>query len=929
MKQTTAVFIWIILIVNSFVGILAIVPYQAGGAQVESSAGWFNTGEGALSVDTGDFDGGNGTDIVTANWEMDNVSVFLNSGTGGYIVSNYSVGNGPGCVVVGDLDEDGHEDLAVANTGNDSISVLLNNGSGGFESHVEYALGAAPLKIALGDINGNDGPDIVASLFEVGLVALLINDGDGAFGAPVPLAVGQNPQGVDTGDVNNDGHIDIVTANKNDSKVSLLLNNGVNGFYPKVDFNTAFKPNSVTLVDLDGDQYEDIVTCGKQRVTILRYNGTGVERSENLVGRGATSVTAGDIDGDGDPDILTTNGNDHTITVLYNDGNGKFRKSIDYPVGTFPKDIAIADMENDSDLDVITVNYCAWNIHPFGTPYVTILANNGMGSFCTGRRDVAFGQKPDEFALADLNMGTFGLNLVVTNGYQITIKTDNLVGLFGNRTTINAQGIPTSLAIGDTDAKNGDDIIITIKGQKLLKIYPNGGIGNFSDANNLVLSGSTDDISYLEETARIVVVNKFEDNISVYDTVNGMAVWKSNHSTVQGPERIAVGDVNDNGFTDVAVSNGKEITVWRADGIGDLDQQNDYNVALDAFTLLDLTGDDRAEIIGVSESNNYVEVYYNALGLFQADSKRTYTTGNGPTAVAVGDMDGDTFPDIVTANKEDDTVSIFMNKGDGTFGSRTDYTVNEEPHEIQLADVDFDGKLDIATLSAANGGYAATVMINQGDGIFWEDSDSDGFGDDSDDFPIDPDEWLDSDSDGYGDFFDALPWNRLEYVDADGDYYGDTFSDVFPTDRTQWRDSDGDGFGDNVPGSVVSIRGVEYNVSNGDEFPYDPLEWVDSDDDGYGNNRDTFPYNNSEWNDTDYDGHGDNSDWDPLNPYEWLDTDGDDVGDNRDAFPYNDTEWNDTDSDGHGDNSDWDPLNPSEWMDADGDDVGDNRDAFP
>ena len=76
------------------------------------------------------------------------------------------------------------------------------------------------------------------------------------------------------------------------------------------------------------------------------------------------------------------------------------------------------------------------------------------------------------------------------------------------------------------------------------------------------------------------------------------------------------------------------------------------------------------------------------------------------------------------------------------------------------------------------------------------DSDGDGFGDDYDTFPFDPNEWMDSDYDGVGDNSDAFPYDSNESSDSDGDGVGDN-SDAFPNDPNESSDSDGDGVGDN------------------------------------------------------------------------------------------------------------------------------------
>jgi len=153
--------------------------------------------------------------------------------------------------------------------------------------------------------------------------------------------------------------------------------------------------------------------------------------------------------------------------------------------------------------------------------------------------------------------------------------------------------------------------------------------------------------------------------------------------------------------------------------------------------------------------------------------------------------------------------------------------------------------------------------------------------------------------------------NITYYGDVDFDGYNDDV-DVFPNNPNEWQDTDGDGVGD-----------------NSDAFPNDPDEWLDTDGDGVGDNADAFPNDPDEWLDSDGDGVGDNSDAFPNDPDEWLDTDGDKVGDNADVFPENKDEWLDTDGDKVGDNADVFPNDSTEWSDEDGDGVGDRTDPFP
>ncbi|UBF30054.1 VCBS repeat-containing protein (plasmid) [Kovacikia minuta CCNUW1] len=94
-----------------------------------------------------------------------------------------------------------------------------------------------------------------------------------------------------------------------------------------------------------------------------------------------------------------------------------------------------------------------------------------------------------------------------------------------------------------------------------------------------------------------------------------------------------------------------------------------------------------------------------------ADS-RDFTVGNNPTAIATGDINGDSIPDVLTANAGTNTVSVRLGNGDGTFATIPDSAVGISPQGVALGDLNGDGKLDFVTANYGNG----TVSIGLGDG---------------------------------------------------------------------------------------------------------------------------------------------------------------------------------------------------------------------
>jgi hypothetical protein len=115
-----------------------------------------------------------------------------------------------------------------------------------------------------------------------------------------------------------------------------------------------------------------------------------------------------------------------------------------------------------------------------------------------------------------------------------------------------------------------------------------------------------------------------------------------------------------------------------------------------------------------SKSNTVTVLINKGDGTFGAGVD--YTVGTEPLSVCAADFDGDGAPDLAAANFVDNNVSILKNNGDGTFSSAVNYGVGSGPYCICAADFDGDGKPDLAVANC----YSNTVSVlkNNGDGTF-------------------------------------------------------------------------------------------------------------------------------------------------------------------------------------------------------------------
>jgi FG-GAP-like repeat len=129
----------------------------------------------------------------------------------------------------------------------------------------------------------------------------------------------------------------------------------------------------------------------------------------------------------------------------------------------------------------------------------------------------------------------------------------------------------------------------------------------------------------------------------------------------------------------------------------------------------DLNGDGIPDLVSANRDSNTVSVLLgNGDGTFRPPTN--FTTGGSPQSVALGDVNGDGRPDLVTANNYSGDVSVLLGNGDGTFRPQARFAAGPDPQSVALVDVNGDGRLDLVT---ANGGFEdVSVLLGNGDGTF-------------------------------------------------------------------------------------------------------------------------------------------------------------------------------------------------------------------
>ena len=358
----------------------------------------------------------------------------------GFTVRRIPVGREPGSVAIADVDRDGKPDLVVANAGSNDVTVLLGNGRGGF----------AP-----------------------------------APGSPFPA--GKNPNDVAVADLNHDGNLDLVFANHDTSYLTILLGDGRGGFVPApsspLTVHSRPHPHGVAAADFDGDGNLDLVTdsWGENMITVLWGDGKGGFTSPGTTfGVGPhpyQRVRAADLNGDGRADIVTTNLDGASVTVLLSDGKRGFSQppGSPFPAGGKPFGLAIGDVSGDGRLDLVVGN---WGGHPEDSSFdaVNVLLGDGNGRFSPlPGSPLRAGHAPARVAIGGLNGDGIG-DIAVANyiGDDVTIFYGGKRGL-RRGPTLKAGHRPQGVAIGDLNGDGRGDIVTADSADGTITLYLSTG----------------------------------------------------------------------------------------------------------------------------------------------------------------------------------------------------------------------------------------------------------------------------------------------------------------------------------------------------------------------------------------------------------------------------------------------------------------------
>jgi hypothetical protein len=290
-------------------------------------------------------------------------------------------------------------DLVVQGSG--AVSVLLNIDNKGFEDGLWTALPSAAGCGAVADYNGDGKPDLAVSTAQ-GVSILL---GTGSASAPFTLgaAIALSSAGcLVTGNLNGDGIPDLLVPTA--GAMDTYLGKGDGTFTLKSSTAVATE-GFVAVADFNQDGKLDFATSSN---LLALGNGDGtfqkpVPLVSNPPETGFNNIAAGDVNGDGWPDLVLTSGEQDfaTITVLLNNQHGGFTQSTILPCQTVfttscsPSEVILADVNGDGNLDLVVGELILGG--------VVVYLGDGQGGFTQKQELTDALEAPGPIMVADVN----------------------------------------------------------------------------------------------------------------------------------------------------------------------------------------------------------------------------------------------------------------------------------------------------------------------------------------------------------------------------------------------------------------------------------------------------------------------------------------------------------------------------------------------
>jgi hypothetical protein len=346
------------------------------------------------------------------------------------------------------------------------------------------------------------------------------------------------PNSVGIADMNNDGLNDVVAAYThiagpypNQGYASVILQTTSPGVFARgLDSAVGANPSTLAVADIENVGSPDVAVANAYSGNVsvlLQSANTGQLSTSVMLSVGGTpfDVALGSLDADTLADVVVANASSSNITLFHQDSAGVFAAPMTLAVGNLSTAVAIGNVDNVGNNDIVVANQ-----DPGGNSgRISIFYSDSNTLTYLPRVDVAAGTEPiavkiadvDANGLADLIVANEGPGTLFAGTSGVTVIRQNPAGTFLPPVTYATARGTVSVAVGDVNGDGALDIVTANRGGS-----PYGTV-----------------------------------SVLLQSTTPGIYLAAVNYTAICEPLGVAIGNLNNDTFPDIAIADGKRAAV--------------------------------------------------------------------------------------------------------------------------------------------------------------------------------------------------------------------------------------------------------------------------------------------------------------------------------------------------------------------------------
>jgi len=738
-----------------------------GEGELEGGEPFFTNGARVVAVATGRFNADNFIDIVTANADDGTISVLLNDGEGVFDdedPSRFLVAANPMGIAVADLNGDSRDDLAVLSP--DVVYLLQNGGDGTFSPFVPATISTRSsnaFAIADGFLDSNNIPDLIISNPSSGQFVVYLGTGTGTFNFNGFITAGAEPTGLVIADANGDLTNDLIAVDSDSGALTtelLFLPNDGDALFPMTEFGTGpQEPTAITTLDVEPDGKVDLaLTSSLDEIFLLCQLSdkctelpsstieVGIWRS-SVAGTirgcqdgGQVAIASGKLNGDSMDDLVALQGDLTTLCIMINTSSVGADPTAT-PVGTVPNPTPTGPTPTFTETRTPTNTPTPTQIPTIGLRECT---EESAGGTSFGRPVSVTTEDFDSDGTRDVAVADQTGNRILILSTSLGAPSDDICAAFdielGTPLTVTA---PETVVATDLDRNSRADLVVI--GAQGVSLFYGNGQGAFvpSAANPIAAGTDPSDVAVTDfnrdSTPDLIVSDAASEDISIFlgtrqpnQPFGGRCAMRVGGRT----NKVIAADLNVDGRSDFAATSAQNravsVFVQRSNAsfncadIGDSFQgQSTLNLPQgsqpsglvsgifvqtdsvpDLVVSLTQAGANGTALLYEGRAAGAGGVTYVQGTAVAVPTPKGGTQAAVPSAIDTGDIERDGQPDLILTDMANNSVAQFRGQPSGGLGIPLDALVlegSQGPVDLDVADIDRDGRDDVVVANAGNG----------------------------------------------------------------------------------------------------------------------------------------------------------------------------------------------------------------------------------